>query len=50
MRILCIKPLMVNFSNVDSFDKNPRFKISPVGTPASLAFELEAVLVDHNPS
>ena len=39
-------PLWKNFSNVDSFDQNPRFEISPVETPASLAFELKAVLVE----
>ena len=50
MRILCINILMVKFFKCYSFDQNPCFKISFVETSASLAFELEAVLVECPPN
>ena len=46
MRIICIYPFVVKFSNVDFFEQNPHFKTPLVGTSASLAFKLETILVE----
>ena len=47
MRIICIYPFVVKFSNVDFFEQNPHFKTPLVGIPASLAFKLENILVEY---